>query len=266
MDRLIPLGRLFFAIGLAAFGVLAIITGDFVAGRAPPWPEALPGRLAWAYGTGAVLMAAGIAIVTGRGARLAALIAGALIFGWALLRHLPVVATDTILGGRWTNAGKALVFFGGAFAVAGSLPQQRIPGPLGRFVNARAEFFDLGRVTLGAFLVLCGIQHFMFEDFVASLVPAWIPGAYFWTYFAGVALIAGGVGLFVRRTAPWAAALSGLMVFSWVWLVHVPLISGHGGWIAPFEALAVAGLAFLLCRALARQQTSTSTRRRSMTK
>jgi uncharacterized membrane protein YphA (DoxX/SURF4 family) len=258
MDRLIPLGRLFFATGLAAFGVLAIVTGDFVAGRAPPWPEALPGRLAWAYGTGVVLIGAGVAIVAGRGARVAALTAGTLIFGWALLRHLPVVATDTILGARWTNAGKALVFFGGAFAVAGSFPAQRASGALGRIINARAAFFDLGRVTLGAFLVLCGIQHFMFADFVASLVPTWIPGAYFWTYFAGVALISGGVGLFVRRTAPWAAALSGLMVFSWVWLVHVPRISSHGEWIAPFEALAVAGLALLLCRALPHKKTSST--------
>ena len=47
-------------------------------------------------------------------------------------------------------------------------------------------------------------------------------GQRFWTYFAGVALIAGGLGLVVRPTARLAAGLSALMIFSWVFLVHIP--------------------------------------------
>ena len=60
----------------------------------------------------------------------------------------------------------------------------------------------------------------------------------FWAYFAGVALIAGGIGLFVPVTARIAAALSGLMVFSWFWIVHLPrtFVSISDG-IAIFEAL-----------------------------
>ena len=42
---------------------------------------------------------------------------------------------------------------------------------------------------------------------VATLVPAWIPNPTFWTYFAGVALIAGGIGLVLVATSRLAATL-----------------------------------------------------------
>jgi hypothetical protein len=75
-----------------------------------------------------------------------------------------------------------------------------------------------------------------------------VPGdAVFWTRFAGVALIAGGAGLLLQKTAPLAALLSGAMVFSWVWIIHLPRIfASVSDGIAIFEALAVSGVAFVL--------------------
>ena len=104
-------------------------------------------------------------------------------------------------------------------------------------------------------MILAGIQHFLFADFVATLVPAWIPGSSFWTYFAGIALIAGGAGLLLRRTLQTAAALSGLMIFLWVLLLHLPRALGaapaaqRNEWTALFEALAFSGVALILAGA-----------------
>jgi hypothetical protein len=39
-----------------------------------------------------------------------------------------------------------------------------------------------GPLLLAGFLILGGIQHFVYADFVARLVPAWIPGSHFWVY------------------------------------------------------------------------------------
>jgi hypothetical protein len=62
-----------------------------------------------------------------------------------------------------------------------------------------------------------------------------------------VALIAGGAGLVVPQTARLAALLSGIMVFSWFWIVHIPrTFTSVSDGIAVFEALAVSGLAFVL--------------------
>ena len=117
-------GRLFFAIGLAGFGILQFVYGDFVPGRAPAWPPAIPGRLVWAFASGAILIGAGAAIASGARARSAALASGTMIFLWALLRHLPGLVANPH-GITLTASGKALALSGGAFAVAGSLPVNR---------------------------------------------------------------------------------------------------------------------------------------------
>jgi uncharacterized membrane protein len=256
LDNLARPGRLFFAGAMAAFGARQFFYGDFIPGRAPGWPGALPGKLAWAYISGAVLIAAGLAIAAQVKARWAAIITGLLILVWALLRHIPEVAAAPS-GITVTATGKALALFGGAFAVAGS-----IAGPTSKVQGRRSNEGSLltddrllltGRICLGAFLILGGVEHFIYPQFVATLVPAWIPGAYFWTYFAGVALIAGGAGMILPKTARVAAALSGLMIFLWVLLLHIPramtaadAASSRNEWTAVFEALAMSGIAFVI--------------------
>ena len=138
----------------------------------------------------------------------------------------------------------------GALAVATSL---RIQGRPEEETGMDRRILLLGRVGLGAFMAAAGVQHFLWEDFVQTLVPTWIPGPLFWTYFAGVALIAAGVGLVVPATTRLAGTLAGLMVFSWLLMLHIPravaaqaAASSRNEWIAVFEALAVSGLALLL--------------------
>jgi uncharacterized membrane protein len=250
MPRLVPIGRLLFALALLGLGAEHFLFATFVTGRPPEWPGSVAGEWLWAYLSGAVVILAGIAILTGWKARKVAMLAGALIFLWAVLRHIPVVATDAPLTSSWTRAGKALMLFAGALAMAGTFPPQpeRSATAFGKFLNLSDEFIVLGRVCVGSFLLITGIQHFMYTEFVASLIPAWFPGdAVFWTRFAGVALIAGGAGQLYPRTAPLAALLSGAMVFSWVWIVHLPrTFASVSDGIAIFEALAVSGLAFVL--------------------
>lgn len=250
MQRVTTLGRTFFATALIGLGIEHFVFQAFVTGRAPAWPASVPGGLAWAYLTGIAFIVVGVALLTGTRARVAAVFAAALIFSWALLRHLPVVAVDAFLAPTWTAAGKALTLMGGALAIAASLPPVEASRrtPLSTFINLRREFITVGRLSLGLFMVITGFQHYLYTPFVASLVPAWIPGdGVFWTYLTGVSLIAGGVGLQIPRTAALAALLSGVMVFSWFWIVHIPrtLTSVSDG-ISVFEALAVSGIAFVL--------------------
>ncbi len=237
LDTLARLGRVFFGISLVAFGAQAFLWGDFVAGRAPAFPALWPGRVAFAAATGVVLILCGAAIAAGRQLRAAGLTAAALIFAWAFLRNIPVAVADRIYGGAWTALGKGLALTGGGLAVAG-LPRR---------------WTHVARVCLGAFLISSGVQHFLFVPFVATLVPAWIPGPRFWTYFAGVALIAGGLGLIVPGTTRLAGSLSGLMIFLWFVMLHIPralaaaeAASRRNEWTAVFEALAMSGIAFVV--------------------
>jgi len=254
---LIPLGRSFFALALLGLGLEHFIFQEFVTGRPPAWPAGLPGKLVWVSGSGVIVILTSLAIFVGhRWTRPVALVLGILIFAWAVLRQLPIVAADSVLGGSWTRAGKALTLLGGTLAVAATLPA--VSGaPMSsrnRFANRDGLSILLGRVSLGSFLIVAGAQHFKFTAFAASLIPAWFPGnAIWWTRFAGVALIAGGVGLLFQRTATLAGLMCAAMVFSWFWIVHLPrmLVTVSDG-IAVFEALAVVGLALVVAGARAK--------------
>jgi len=252
---LISVGRSFFAVALLGLGVEHFIYREFVTGRAPGWPNGLPGELVWVYGSGVLVIVTGLAVLTRRWGRPAALGMGSLIFAWALLRHLPIAAADSLLAGSWTRAGKALTIVGGLLAVAATLPPVADATTSGwrRLANGTGAFVLVGQICLGCFLILAGMQHFKFTEFAASLIPSWFPGnAIWWTRFAGVALIAGGLGLLVPRTAMLAGIMSGLMIFSWFWIVHLPRVfRSMSDGIAIFEALAVSGIALVIAGALA---------------
>src|ERR1700741_4493804 len=112
------IGRSFFAVPLLGLGVDDFLFKDFVTGRAPDWPESIPGGVIWAYLSGFAFIVSGGAILSARKARAAAIITAVLIASWALLRHIPVLVGDSLLSGAWTRAGKALTFTGGAGAMA----------------------------------------------------------------------------------------------------------------------------------------------------
>ena len=251
-ERFITVGRLFFAVALIAWGIQHLVSGEFVTRVVPSWPGWMPARKFWAYLVGAILIAAGVAIILRIKARFAAVTFGVMAFLSFVLLHLPLAARDILLGGKWTGAGKALVMCGGAMCIAVSLAGEERDAPSRLLASARVRdrLVIFGRLCLSGFLILGGIQHFIFVAFVVSLVPKWIPGAVFWAYFAGVALIAGGVGILVPQVTRLAALLSGAMILSWVFLVHIPRalsdLHNPGEMAAVFEALAFSGVAFLL--------------------
>ncbi|HKH93381.1 MAG TPA: hypothetical protein VKA54_16370 [Gemmatimonadaceae bacterium] len=247
-DALARIGRVAVGIAFVAFGAANVVVGDFVAGRAPPWPSDVPGQFAWAYATAIVFIVAGVCVMSGRWAMRAAMVVAGLIATWALLRQIPLALADQQFGGEWTKLGKALTLSGGLLGVAGSFAlasTEATDDEIHRAWMMRAA----GRLSLGAFLVASGVQHFLFAPFVATLVPAWIPGAMFWTYFAGTALIAGGLGLVLAETSRLAATLVGLMVLTWLFVLHIPrglAMNNQNEWTAVIEALAVSGIALSL--------------------
>jgi uncharacterized membrane protein len=247
MMRRATLGRFFFAVSMMALGIRQLLTAEFVR-LVPPLPAWVPWHPFWACLVGVVLLAAGMAIILERKALWAAAALGALILFDFLFLHLPQAAADPLVGFMWTNPAKALAMLGGVILVARSLPPEAGgPSPLARGFE-KAGF--LGPLFLAGFLILGGIQHFVYADFVAKLVPGWIPGPYLWVYFTGIALIAGGVGMLVPKTARLAALMSGIMMLLWVILLHIPraLADLHniGETSGVFEALALSGAAFIL--------------------
>jgi hypothetical protein len=234
------LGRLLVGLGLLGFGIENILFGRYIVARHAPWPTDPSVQFLVGCVTAVVLLAGGAAFLSGRFVRIAGLASAALILGWALVLHLPVAIASAAWSNRWTSMLKAVALASGVLAVA--VDDGRPIGPLLSTLRRLAPF------GAGAFFLLGGIQHFLFTPFVATLMPPFIPGALFWTRFAGLALIAAGLGLFTPFARVVAARLTAAMVFSWVFLVHLPLVFrvGRVEWLGVVEALCVSGVCLAL--------------------
>lgn len=245
-------GRQFYALGIVAIGLQHFYNADFVAVIVPSFPASIPGRHFWSCVSGAGLVLTGGAILIGKGARPAATLLGAMLLALLVLRHIPVQAAGNFASlGAWTNAFKILTLAGGAFAVAATLPGPEYP-------EADRHFTAFGCFAMGLTCALFGIDHFVYAQFVATLVPSWVPGHMFWTYFCGAALIAAGVGMVLRIRARLASGLLGSIIFIWLLVLHIPraVADPHGAngneWTSVFEALSFSGIAFILARTLPR--------------
>jgi uncharacterized membrane protein len=233
--------RHFYAAALLAFGIQHFIFGFFIAGRPMPWPFGLPGELIIAYASGILFIVAAVAIVIHKKAVEALMGVAIIILLWAGLRNIIHVVTTLDTGGNLTNMGKALTLGSGALLVARSFE----PATTYRMLSLAV----LCQYFTGSFLLASGIQHFLYADFVRYLVPEWIPGALFVTYFSGVALCAAGLGLLTGIKARLACILAGWMVLIWFFVLHLPRAienNNQNEWTAVFEALAVSGILFLL--------------------
>jgi uncharacterized membrane protein YphA (DoxX/SURF4 family) len=257
MVNLNKLGRVLFGIPFVAFGVQYFIYGRF-AGGLPPAPSWTPGAPVTAYVLGALLIAAGATIAVSAiiaadaKARLFATLLGILIFLCGLLMFIATPSAILHDGTARTRALEPFALGGAAWVLAGSL--SALPGA--QSWNAGTDkLVTIGRFIFGASMVVFGYQHFMYGQFVAMLVPSWLPWHIFWTYFFGVALIAAGISIVTGIQARLAAILLGVMFLLWAVVLHAPRVaaSPHNGdeWSSLFVAIAMCGSCFIIAAAAA---------------
>jgi uncharacterized membrane protein YphA (DoxX/SURF4 family) len=117
-------------LGQLAFGVCALLWGgahfvymNLTAPLVPKWLP--PSQEFWGYATGAGFIAAGVAILTGVQARLAAILLTAMLASFALLVHEPMLFADPSSHMNWTESSVNFVLMGVAWVVADSLALPR---------------------------------------------------------------------------------------------------------------------------------------------
>ena len=257
MNLRFTFGRICFAIAVIAFGGQHLLHGAYVTRVIPPLPSAIP-VVPVVYMSGALLILIGVALLLCVRVRPAGVALAAILTASIALLYVPSLAVNPFQPGVITNMFKAVALCGGVLVLmAGDDSEVHPPSRIDRLLPC-------GRYLFASFLVVAGVQHFMYPAFVATLVPAWIPpGQLFWTYVAGVALIAGGVCIVIPRTTYLAANLVGVMILLWVPLLHIPraLVDLHNAneTTAVFEALAFSGIAFMIAGLVSsRSETSPS--------
>ena len=97
------------------------------------------------------------------------------------------------------------------------------------FVRARfaaasgaGRILVLGPVFEATALAIFAAEHFLSARALSAIVPRWIPGALFWTYFVGVALLAAAISFIAWRYVRWSASLLALFFLIIVATMDLP--------------------------------------------
>ncbi|WP_072714677.1 DoxX family membrane protein [Rhodothermus profundi] len=114
----LKIGRILYGITFVIFGVNHFINASTLSNIVP-----IPGGVFWVYVTGLAMLAAAIAILTGKQARLACQLLGILLFIFVLTIHLPTMINQGIMAGL-TNFLKDLALGGAAWVIAETYAEQ----------------------------------------------------------------------------------------------------------------------------------------------
>jgi uncharacterized membrane protein len=107
-----------------------------------------------------------------------------------------------------------------------------------------------GPAFVAAALAAFGMEHLVDTRSIMQVIPSWMPGPLFLTYFVGIALLAAAVGLALQCFVRLAASLLGAMFLLFVLLIHLPNVVISPGqrltWVVLLRDLSFGGGAWAL--------------------
>jgi uncharacterized membrane protein YphA (DoxX/SURF4 family) len=215
-------GVWFYGLATVATGILDIVWGGFEGSHQPikAFGQHIPGQQVLAYIAGVWLVAAGMAILWRRTARIGAA-GSAVIYLIFALFWLPrfYVVPHTL--GFHINI---LIF------IVSGLAQQLLLAAPGVMVYAetasdpvwRERQVIAARWMLGLSPIVFGLGHLINVQAIVRFVPHWVPFGNFWTVLTGIAFVLAGSAIVSGIRDLLAARLLMLMLFLFELMVEIP--------------------------------------------
>src|SRR5579863_841697 len=255
-DQSMKVGVWFYGLGTVLTGILDIVWGAFDASHQPiqSLGRNFPGEPILAYVAGVWLVAAGLAILWRRTARIAAAASAVayLIFAALYLpRYYAGVHTlgwriDVLLGISFGLAQQVMLVAPAAIVYVSAAS----PDPLLRKKTAIAA-----RWMLGLPPVIFGLLHLVGLRVFASIVPHWMRFGYFWAGLTGVAFFLAGCAICSGIKDVLAARLLALMLLLFEGFVEIPPIfvrlHDQGTWGAAVYNVTAIGACWIFAEFLA---------------
>ena len=247
---ILKISRLSFILSVIAFGLLHFALDNYMTSKPAAEYSMTFTLIGFIFRILLIVFALGI-MVSDR-PHVPATSLGVLLLAWTCIRHVPLLITNFKDPGEWNSTGMAIAMAGGAFLVGDSFSRERSNDQIffRSMTSPSLAMSYSGRLLFGIPMCVFGIQHFLYSDFIASLIPSWIPETLFWTYGTGAALIAAGCLIIVRIQIRWTATLLGTMLLHWLILVHFPKIIARPQdayeWTSALQACALGASAFIL--------------------
>jgi hypothetical protein len=255
-DLHMRVGVWFYGLATALTGILNIVWGEFDASHQPinSLGINLPAQHILAYIAGVWLVAAGLAILWQRSARIGAAASAIayLIFAsfWLLRYYAGIHALgwriDVLLGISFGVAQQLMLVAPAAIVYASTASPESL-------LQKRAAI--AARWMLGLPPVIFGLFHFIGIRVFASIVPHWMSFGYFWAALTGLAFILAGSAICSGIMDVPAARLLALMLLLFEGLVEIPPIfirlHNQGTWGAAVYNLAAIGACLIFAEFVA---------------
>jgi hypothetical protein len=247
MKKLMETGPYLYAAALAGFGIIQLVTQNFLTGLLPV-PESFPLRSLFVNLTSGIFLLTAGGIFFNVRQQLAAVAAGCLFLIFFFFLDIPGLITDIYNAGLWAGTFETVMLFSGAFIMAPFLTNERVEGPQwSRVINAMSV---LCRYFFALSLFVFAIQHIKYEAYIETLIPAWLPAIAFWSYLVIAAYLLAGISFITRVRLFLASALLGSMFLVWVFILHAPRaiakMTKEPEWSSLCVCLAVAGASFCI--------------------
>jgi uncharacterized membrane protein YphA (DoxX/SURF4 family) len=251
VTKTFELGRALFATAIAGLGAQCLVRGNAVPALEPVRAAVALPVIGWV--TGAVLIAAALAMLSRRAASYGAAVIAAVLLLWVALLHVPALIAAPNKGGAWTGAFEAFALSGAALLMWGLTVHASASDRAQSSLAIRAT--TIGRMMYGVSMPVFGILHFLYIPYIVFVTPNWIPAHVFFAYATGVAHVASGLSLLSGVLSRLAAYCTAAMFGSWVLIVHAPRVfrASHtpSEWTSMLIALGMCGGALLIASALA---------------
>jgi uncharacterized membrane protein len=248
-------GRILLVAPMLAYPVMHFLHTGFVAGLIPPW---IPWHFFWVYFTAVTIIAAGLAILFERVARLAAILLGIEILLFCILIHGPFLfhapndpwAARPEFGempSRWMNAPKDFGLCGALFIYAGSRSKSWLSAH-------RDPVLNFGRAILSICVAAFAVLHVIYPGFAPGIPPMQasisfpLPGHPVWIFVSVACFLAYAVAIWLPDSDRNAALLLGATILFFDVLTWIPVFLAHpsqlaGNWL---KDIGIAGGAWIL--------------------
>jgi len=174
----------------------------------------------------------------------------ALLLARALIVYVPGIFVHPHKPYDWTSGFELLAMTGACVTLPTIVETPHWNNPSLRAAG------KAGRIVFAAALIVFGVQHFIYANFIATLILSWIPGKLFWAIFVGVAFVAAAVSIVAQKIFRLATFLLGTMFLLWVLILQLPRVAGalrNGNeWTSALVALTMCGVSWTLGRAQTR--------------
>jgi uncharacterized membrane protein len=239
------IGIALYAGSMIAIGIIHFATGSSPSGLLPV-PDGMPAAGVSAIISGCFFLTFGFGLFLPRFRQRIAFLFGLFLLLLMILHHLQPLIIHSSNPSEWAAVCELISLSAGAFFIADDYPFPSATGKSGKTIHGTAI---VSKYAFTLALLVFGIEHYLYAEYIGTLIPTWMPGTVIWSYIVMIAFIGASLSIIVNKGIYLSFILLGCMFSVWVFILHGPRVVLHlylePEWTSLFVAAGMAGTSFV---------------------